>query len=86
MTTDQLITVVAEKAGITKAAAKIAVSATFSTIKDVVKADDSIRISDFATFSKGYRDARKGINPATKQPIDIPGKDTLKVKASSNFF
>lgn len=86
MTTDQLITAVAEKSGITKASAKIAITAVFSTIKDVVKADDSIRISDFGTFSKGFREARKGINPATKQPIDIPAKDTLKVKASSNFF
>lgn len=86
MTTDQFITAVAEKAGITKAAAKIAINATFSTIKEEVKADGSIRINDFATFSKGYREARKGINPATKQPIDIPGKDTLKVKASINFF
>lgn len=86
MTTSELIDKVSEKAGITKSAAKLAINATFSTIKDVVKADDSIRISDFGTFSKGFREARKGINPSTKAPIDIPAKDTLKLKASSNFF
>lgn len=86
MTNDQLTSIVAEKSGITKAVAKVAIAAAFNAIKDAVKADDSIRISDFATFSKGRREARKGINPATKQPIDIPAKDTLKVKASSNFF
>lgn len=86
MTTDQLITAVAEKAGITKASAKLAIASTFGVIKETVKSGDSIRINDFATFSKGRRAARQGVNPATGAKIQIAEKDTLKVKASSNFF
>lgn len=86
MTTDQLITAVAEKAGITKASAKLAITSTFAAIKEDVKAGGSTRVVDFATFSKGHRAARQGVNPSTGAKIQIEAKDTLKVKASSNFF
>lgn len=86
MTTDQLITAVAEKSGITKASAKLAIAAAFEQIKNTVKSGDTIRINDFGTFSKGHRAARQGVNPSTGAKIQIEAKDTLKVKASSNFF
>ena len=86
MTTDQLITTVAEKAGITKASAKSAIAAVFKAIKEDVKAGNSTRVVDFGTFSKGHRAARQGVNPSTGAKIQIEAKDTLKVKASSTFF
>ena len=86
MTQEQLITAVAEKAGLTKAAAKLAIASTFAVIKEDVKAGNSTRVVDFATFSKGHRAARQGVNPSTGAKIQIEAKDTLKVKASSTFF
>ena len=86
MTQDQLITAVAEKAGLTKAAAKLAIASTFAAIKEDVKAGGSTRVADFATFSKGHRAERNGVNPATGAKLVIAAKDTLKVKAAGNFF
>lgn len=86
MTIGQLITIVAEKAGITKAAAKLAIASTFAAIKEDVKAGNSTRVVDFGTFSKGHRAARQGVNPSTGAKIQIEARDALKLKASKGFF
>lgn len=75
-----LIETVASNMESTKAEAGRAVDAVIHAITTGVKTDDKVTIAGFGTFSKKHRAARKGINPATKQPIDIKASITCGFK------
>lgn len=83
MNKTQLIEAVAAQAGLTKVAAKAAVEATFDAIADALKKGEATQLIGFGTFSVNKRNARVGINPATKQQIKIAAKKVVKFKASS---
>ena len=59
---------------LSKAAAKKALDATTEAIKAALVAGDKVQLVGFGTFSVNERPARQGINPATKQKINIPAK------------
>ena len=54
-------------------------------VHEAVKAGDKVAIPGLGTFEKIYRKPRKGINPATQQVINIPGKNAPKFKAAKAF-
>lgn len=86
MTKTELIAAIAEGAGISKAAAKVALDTTFAAIVDAVKAGDKVALPGFGTFGTSTRAARTGINPSTGQKIEIPEKTVFKFKPSSNIL
>ena len=53
------------------------------SIGEELKNDGKVVLVGFGTFSVNERSARKGINPRTKEPIDIPAKKVVKFKAGS---
>jgi DNA-binding protein HU-beta len=55
------------------------------TIVRLLKKDDKLQWSGFGTFTVSCRPARKGINPATKQRIDLPETRVAKFKAGKNL-
>ena len=81
MNKGDLIDVVADKAGITKAQAGDAVSAVFDAIEGSLKKGDKAAFVGFGTFSTSERAARDGRNPATGATIKIPKKTMVKFKA-----
>lgn len=81
MTKAELINVVAEKANITKVDATNAVNATFEAITEAMKNGDKVALVGFGTFAVKERIARTGINPLTKQPIEIPASKAPAFKA-----
>ena len=85
MNKSELINAIAEKSGLSKVDSKKALDATLETIAEEVKAGGNVVLVGFGTFSVSERSARKGINPRTKQPIDIPAKKTAKFKAGSEL-
>jgi len=76
-----LISTVAQTAGLTKADAGKAVDAVLSTISDTLKRGDAVNLIGFGTFSVKARAARTGLNPRTKAPIAIPASNTPAFKA-----
>lgn len=86
MTKDKLIDMIANECGdITKASARKCLDATFNSITECLKKGDSVSIIGFGTFSITHRAARKGINPKTLQPIQIPARKAPKFSASSSL-
>ena len=81
-----LIATIAESAGISKAAAKVALDTTFNAIVGAVKNGDKVILPGFGTFSASTRAARTGINPQTKTKIEIPAKTVLKFKPSAGVI
>ena len=76
---------IAEGAVLTKKKKKKALDATLDAITAAVKAGDKVALIGFGTFSVAKRPARKGINPSTKKPIDIPAKSVVKFKAGADL-
>lgn len=77
---NDLIGVVAEKAGLTKAQAGEAVDAVFDAITASLKGGDEVRLVGFGTFAVSKRKATVGRNPATGAEIKIPASNQAKFK------
>ncbi|MEO1129056.1 MAG: HU family DNA-binding protein [Planctomycetota bacterium] len=77
MNKGDLIEAVAAHLGESKAVASRALDAVLSSVQDGVREDDKVAIAGFGTFKKKHRKARAGINPVTKEPIDIPASTTI---------
>ena len=71
---------VAGKAGLTKVDAKKAVEAFIKTIEGAVKKGEKVALLGFGSFTVVKKAARKGVNPKTKKPINIPARKVVKFK------
>jgi DNA-binding protein HU-beta len=85
MNKTELIEKIAAGAGLSKADAKKALDATTAAIKDALVEGDKIQLVGFGTFSVNERPAREGINPATKEKIQIAAKKVAKFKAGAEL-
>ncbi len=54
-------------------------------VERCLKKGEKVSITGFGSFWISHRSARKGINPATKQKINIPGVTVPKFKAGKDF-
>ena len=81
----ELISAIAEKSGLTKVDSKKALDATLEAISDEVKNGGKVVLVGFGTFSQTERKARRGINPQSKQPIQIPAKKSAKFKPGTTL-
>lgn len=85
MNKTELIDKIAAGAGISKADSKKALDATVNALKEALIAGDKIQLVGFGTFSVNERPAREGINPATKEKIQIAAKKVTKFKAGAEL-
>ncbi|CCY64593.1 HU family DNA-binding protein [Marseilla massiliensis] len=85
MNKTELIEKIAAGSGLPKTEAKKALDATVAAIKDALVAGDKISLVGFGTFSVNERPAREGINPATKEKIQIAAKKVAKFKAGAEL-
>ena len=81
MTKAELVAIMAEEAGITKAAAAKALQTATDTIAKELKKNGKLGLVGFGTFSVVKRKAREGRNPQTGKTIKIPAKKVVKFKA-----
>lgn len=54
-------------------------------IERTLKKGEKVSITGFGSFWLSRRPARKGINPATKQRIDLPAVNVARFKAGKNL-
>ena len=85
MNKTELIDKIAAGAEISKEQAKSALNATTNALKEALIAGDKIQLVGFGTFSVNERPAREGINPATKEKIQIAAKKVAKFKAGAEL-
>ncbi len=85
MNKTELIARVAEKTDLTKKAAGDAVEAVLETITEALSAGDKVTIVGFGTFEVRDRAARRGVNPATGEAIDIPASRVPAFKAGKSL-
>lgn len=85
MNKTDLINEIAAKAGINKTSAKAALDATLESIAQALANEDKVALIGFGTFSVINKEARTGINPRTKEKIEIPARKVVKFKPSSEL-
>lgn len=85
MNKTEFINAVAEKSGLSKVDAKKAVEAFVETVSSKLKEGGKVALLGFGSFSVAEKSARKGVNPKTKQPIEIPARKSVKFKAGAEL-
>lgn len=85
MTKQQLISLVADEANMTKVDAARAVDAVSSVITSAMKNGESITWTGFGTFEVRSRKERMGRNPQTGEPMMIAASRTPAFKAGKNL-
>lgn len=85
MNKTELIDKIAEGSGLTKTDSKKALEAAVSAIQTALVAGDKVSLVGFGTFSVSERPAHEGINPATKEKIQIAAKKLVKFKAGAEL-
>jgi len=81
MTKTELVSAVAAKANVSKKDAEKVASATFEAIAEALANDEKVTLVGFGNFEVKTRSARKGINPRTKETIEIPASKLPTFKA-----
>ena len=85
MNKKELAEVIAEKFDLTKVKSNEIVDTVFESMVDALADGQKVEISGFGKFEVKTRAARTGINPQTKETIDIPASNTPSFKASMNL-
>ncbi|MDI3256770.1 MAG: HU family DNA-binding protein [Kyrpidia sp.] len=68
----ELIAKVAERSGLKKKEAEVAVNSVFEVIGEALAGGDKVQLVGFGTFEPRRRAARIGRNPQTGEEISIP--------------
>lgn len=85
MNKTDLVNEIAAKAGLNKVAAKAALDACLESIEQALANDDRVQLLGFGTFSIQEKEARTGINPRTKEKIEIPARKVVKFKPAAEL-
>lgn len=85
MNKNELITAVADKSNLTKKETQIIIENTLEVIKETVKSGDKIQLIGFGNFEPKVNKARTGINPSTKEKIQIKESKSVKFKVGKGF-
>ena len=82
MNKTELIAKIAEGAGLSKVDAKKALDAAVEATVAALKAGEKVQVPGIITLAVEKRDARKGINPQTKAPIEIAASKYVAFSAA----
>ena len=77
----ELVSAVAEKAGLSKKDSEKAINAAFESITETLAAGEKVQLVGFGSFEVKKRAARIGRNPKTKESIEIPASVVPVFKA-----
>uniref|UniRef100_UPI00404B457D HU family DNA-binding protein n=1 Tax=Flavobacterium sp. TaxID=239 RepID=UPI00404B457D len=85
MNKSDLIDAMAADAGISKAAAKLALESFLGNVGSTLKGGGRVSLVGFGSWSVSERAAREGRNPQTGAPIQISAKKVVKFKAGAEL-
>ena len=85
MNKNELVSAVAEQAGLDKGKAQSAVDAGFAAITGELKKGGDVRLVGFGNFSVSKREASTGRNPQTGAEVKIPARNVPKFTAGKGL-
>ena len=81
MNKNELVSSIADKAGIKKTDAEKALKAFIETVTEELKNGEKVQLVGFGTFETAERPAREGRNPRTGETMKIEASKSPKFKA-----
>ncbi|MDQ1284557.1 MAG: DNA-binding protein HU-beta [Patescibacteria group bacterium] len=81
MNKDALVSAIAEKADISKKDVETVIDVMIEEITKAIKGGQKVTLTGFGTFRVSARAAREGINPQTKEKIQIAAMTVPKFTA-----
>lgn len=84
-TLGELVSTLAEKAGVTKAQAKSFLDVHAELLVSELKENGSVQLAGIGKLKLGERAERQGRNPATGEAITIKAAKTVKFAGGKNF-
>lgn len=85
MSKTELVNYVAEETGFTKADAARALEAVISGVTKGLKKEGEVTITGFCKFAAKKKAASTGRNPKTGEPVKIPARVAVAIKAGSKL-
>jgi DNA-binding protein HU-beta len=76
----ELVAEVANQTGLTRKVSRETVNAVISAITDSLGREEKFTLVGFGTFKVMERKARRGVNPQTREAINIPAKNVPKFR------
>ena len=80
-----LVNKVADKTGLKKKDAELAVNSVFESIEEALASGDKVQVIGFGTFETRSRSARSGRNPQTGETIEIPASTVPAFKPGNKL-
>lgn len=80
MTKADLVSKMADKAGLTKTDAEKGLNAFLEAVQDTLVSEGKLTLTGFGTFAVEERKARNGRNPRTGEEIQIPACKVVKFR------
>lgn len=81
MTKAELVNAISEKAGFTKKDSETMLTAALDSITETLMAEEKVSLIGFGTFEVKTRAAHTGVNPRTKEQIQIAESKLPSFKA-----
>ena len=78
MNKQDFVKAISKSAKITNGEAEAVLKAFVSSVQETLKKGNKVQLIGFGSFSTMKRAARKGVNPKTKEAINIPAKKVAK--------
>ena len=85
MNKQAVVSAIADKTGLSKKEAEMALVALLDIITDELQRKGTVAFTGFGTFSTSDRKARQGVNPATGEKIQIAATTVPKFKAGKSL-
>ena len=85
MTKTDLVSAIAEKAGLTKADAARSLDAMMESVVEGLKKEGKVTITGFCTFASKKKAATTARNPRTGEVVPVAAKTAVTIKAGSKL-
>ena len=85
MNKGELIEAIASASNLTKTDVESALNAFIGSVQSAVADGDKVTLPGFGTFAPSARQARSGVNPQTREPIQIPASKSAKFTVGADF-
>ncbi len=85
MNKGELVDAIASEANLSKADAEHALNAFITAVRNAVASGDKVAVPGFGTFQQSQRAARTGMNPQTREQIQIPASKSVKFSPGKEF-
>ncbi|OAA30109.1 integration host factor [Kosmotoga arenicorallina S304] len=85
MNKKELVAEIAERTGTTKKLAAEVLDSFVAVVGEKLAKGEEVKLVGFGTFEVAERKPRKGVNPRTKEAIQIPGGKVPKFRAGKEL-